>query len=90
LVKTLKGSVLIPSAAIQRDGTQAFVFVVDKNAVLVRNITERSTDGVTTAVEGLQVGELVALSSFDKLQEGTTVKVESSPQRALVNTGVQP
>jgi membrane fusion protein, multidrug efflux system len=90
LVKTLKSSVLIPSAAIQRNGTQAFVFAVNKNAVSVRNITERSTDGVTTAVEGLQVGELVALSSFDKLQEGTTVKVESSPQRALVNTGVQP
>ena len=90
LVKTLKGSVLIPSAAIQRNGTQAFVFVVDGNAVLVRNITERSTDGDTTAVEGLQVGELVALSSFDKLQEGTPVKVESSSQRALVNTGVQP
>jgi multidrug efflux system membrane fusion protein len=90
LVKTLKGSVLIPSAAIQRNGTQAFVFAVDKNAVSVRNITERSTDGDTTAVEGLQAGELVALSSFDKLQEGTPVKVESSPQRALVNTGVQP
>jgi multidrug efflux system membrane fusion protein len=89
-VKTLKGSVLIPSAAIQRNGTQAFVFVVDKNAVSVRNITERSTDDDTTAVEGLQVGEMVALSSFDKLQEGTPVKVESSPQRALVNTGVQP
>jgi len=90
LVKTLKGSVLIPSTAIQRNGTQAFVFAVNKNAVSVRNITERSTDGDTTAVEGLQVGELVALSSFDKLQEGTPVKVESSPQRALVNTGVQP
>jgi len=90
LVKTLKDSVLIPSAAIQRNGTQAFVFAVDRNAVSVRNITERSTDGDTTAVEGLKVGELVALSSFDKLQEGTPVKVDSSPQRALVNTGVQP
>ena len=90
LVKTLKGSVLIPSAAIQRNGTQAFVFVVDKNAASVRNITERSTDGVTTAVEGLQVGEMVALSSFDKLQEGTPVTVEPSPQKASVNAGAQP
>jgi multidrug efflux system membrane fusion protein len=90
LVKTLKGSVLIPSAAIQRNGTQAFVFAVDKNTVSVRNITERSTDGLTTAVEGLQVGEMVALSSFDKLQEGTPVTVEPSPQKASVNTGVQP
>jgi membrane fusion protein, multidrug efflux system len=90
LVKTLKGSVLIPSAAIQRNGTQAFVFAVDKNTVSVRNITERSTDGVTTAVEGLQVGEMVALSSFDKLQEGTPVTVEPSVQKASVNVGVQP
>jgi len=90
LVKTLKGSVLIPSAAIQRNGTQAFVFAVNKNAVSVRNITERSTDGDTTAVEGLQVGELVALSSFDKLQEGTPVRVEPSPQGTSVNTRVQP
>ena len=87
LVKTLKGSVLIPSAAIQRNGTQAFVFVVDKNAVSVRNIAEQSTDGNTTAVEGLRAGEIVALSSFDKLQEGTPVQVERSPQKAAVDKG---
>jgi multidrug efflux system membrane fusion protein len=90
LVKTLKGSVLIPSGAIQRNGTRAFVFAVDKNTVSVRNITERRTDGVTTAVEGLQVGEMVALWSFDKLQEGTPVRVEPSSQGTSVNTGVQP
>jgi multidrug efflux system membrane fusion protein len=56
LVKTLRDSVLIPSAAIQRNGTQAFVFVVDKNTVSVRNITERSTDGNRSAVEGLRGG----------------------------------
>jgi len=87
LVKTLKDSVLIPSAAIQRNGTQAFVFVVDKDAVSVRNITEQSTDGGTTAVEGLRAGEIVALSSFDKLQEGTPVQVEHSPRKTAVDGG---
>jgi multidrug efflux system membrane fusion protein len=87
LVKTLKDSVLISSAAIQRNGTQAFVFVVDKDAVSVRDITEQSTDGNTTAVEGLRVGEVVALSSFDKLQEGTPVQVEPSPQKSAVDRG---
>jgi multidrug efflux system membrane fusion protein len=87
LVKTLKDSVLIPSAAIQRNGTQAFVFIVDKNTVSVRKITEQSTDGNTTAVEGLRVGEKVALSSFDKLQEGTQVQVEQSPQKSAVDRG---
>src|SRR5467141_1052209 len=87
LVKTLKASVLIPSAAIQRNGTQAFVFVVEKNAVSVRNITEQSTDGNTAAVEGLRAGEIVALSSFDKLQDGTQVQVEPSPQKSTVDRG---
>jgi multidrug efflux system membrane fusion protein len=87
LVKTRKDSVLIPSAAIQRNGTQAFVFIVDKNAVSVRKITEQGTDGNTIAVEGLRVGEKVALSSFDKLQEGTPVQVEQSPQKSAVDRG---
>jgi len=87
LVRTLKNAVLIPSAAIQRNGTQAFVFVVDKDAVSVRNVTERSTDGNATAVEGLRVGEMVALSSFDKLQEGTPVTVEQLPQKARPDKG---
>jgi len=85
LVKTLKDSVLVSNAAIQRNGTQAFVFVVDKNTVSVRNVTEQSTDGNTTAVEGLRVGEVVALSGFDKLQEGTPVQVEQSPQKTAVD-----
>jgi multidrug efflux system membrane fusion protein len=85
LVKTLKDSVLISSAAIQRNGTQAFVFVVDKNMVSVRNIAEQSTDGYTTAVEGLRGGEMVALSSFDRLQEGTPVQVEQSTQKTAVD-----
>jgi multidrug efflux system membrane fusion protein len=76
LVRTLKHAVLIPSAAVQRNGTQAFVFVVSKNTVSVRNITEQSFDGNTTAVEGLQAGEWVAVSGFDKLQDGTHVTVE--------------
>jgi membrane fusion protein, multidrug efflux system len=87
LVTTLKNSVLIPTAAIQRNGTQAFVFVVDNGAVSVRNVTEQSTDGNATAVEGLRVGEVVALSSFDKLQEGTPVTVEQLPQKAGTNKG---
>jgi multidrug efflux system membrane fusion protein len=87
LVKTLKDSVLIPSAAIQHNGTQAFVFVVDKNAVSVRNIIEKSTDGNATAVEGLRAGEKVVLSSFDKLQDGTPVQVESPPQKTTVDRG---
>jgi len=87
LVRTLKNSVLIPNAAIQRNGTQAFVFVVQNNKAFIRNITERSTDGKMTAVGGLSAGEVVALSSFDRLQDGTPVIVSQPSQEAARNTG---
>jgi membrane fusion protein, multidrug efflux system len=76
LVNSLRGVVLVPSAAIQRNGTQAFVFVVNSNnTISIRDVTEQTTDGNATAVDGLHVGERVALSSFDKLQDGTPVTV---------------
>jgi multidrug efflux system membrane fusion protein len=76
LVHSLKRVVLVPSAAIQRNGTQAFVFVVNSNnTISIRNVAEQSTDGNATAVEGLHAGERVALSSFDKLQDGTPVTI---------------
>jgi multidrug efflux system membrane fusion protein len=75
LVHTIKDAVLIPNAAIQRNGAQAFVFVVTNNRISIRNVTERGADGTATAVEGLRVGERVALSSFDKLEDGTSVTV---------------
>ena len=87
LVKTLQNSVLIPNAAIQRNGTQAFNFVVHNHTVTVRNITEQSTDGKSTAVVGLQPGEIVALSGFDKLEEGTPVTVEKAPAGTTSTTG---
>jgi multidrug efflux system membrane fusion protein len=86
LVKTLQNSVLIPNAAIQRNGTQAFTFVVRKQTVSVRNINEQSTDGKSTAVVGLQPGEMVALSGFDKLEEGTPVTVEKAPVGTISTT----
>jgi multidrug efflux system membrane fusion protein len=76
LVRTLKDTVLIPSAAVQRNGTQAFVFVVNKQTVSIQNVTEQSFDGNTTAVAGLQPEEWVAVSGFDKLQDGTQVTVD--------------
>ena len=85
LVKTLKDRVLIPNASIQRNGTQAFVYVVRQNKVSLQNITELSTDGGVTAVEGLQTGEFIILSSFDKLQDGTKVTIEQNANEGAGN-----
>ena len=75
LVKTLKNSVLVPTAAIQRNGTQAFVYVVTGNAVALRKVDELTTENDFAAVTGLLPREVVSVSGFDKLQDGAKVKV---------------
>ena len=79
LVSTLHDVMLIPSAAVQRNGVQAFVYRVDGNdTASIRNIVEKTSDGNTSAVDGLKAGDTVALTGFDKLQDGTKVEVEKA------------
>jgi multidrug efflux system membrane fusion protein len=87
LVRTIRNSILIPNAAIQRNGTEAFVFLVDNHKVSVRNILEQSTDGKDTAVIGLKAGEMVVLAGFDKLQDGTSVAVDQAAQDSAKTPG---
>jgi membrane fusion protein, multidrug efflux system len=75
LVETQHGVTLVPTPAIQRNSQQAFVYVIkpDQTAV-VQNVTVGTTDGNTTAVQGIQPGTVIAVNGFDKLQDG--IKVE--------------
>ena len=84
LVKTLQNAVLIPTAAVQRNGTKAFVYVVSGDTVKMRTITELTTEANQAAVVGLNPGEIVSMTGFDKLQEGSKVTIQSDQ-----NTGVQ-
>jgi multidrug efflux system membrane fusion protein len=84
LVKTLTNVVLLPAAAVQRNGTQAFVYVVSGNTVKMRNVTELSTENDTAAVTGVVDGDVVSVTGFDKLQDGSRVTVQQAagPQPA--------
>jgi multidrug efflux system membrane fusion protein len=77
LVKTLKNVALVPAAAVQRNGTQAFVYVVKGDTVKMRSVTELSTEDNVAAVTGINAGEVVSVSSFDKLQDGGRVTVQT-------------
>jgi multidrug efflux system membrane fusion protein len=83
LVNTLDGVTLVPSAAVQHNGQVAFLYVIANNTASVRNITTGVSDGGMTAVQGINPGEVVATSSFDKLQAGSSVVV--SKQAVPVN-----
>ena len=77
LVNTLHDATLVPSSTIQHNGNTAFVFVLDGNVAHLRNITEGVTDGGVTAVTGINPGDTVANSGFEKLQEGSKVQIST-------------
>jgi multidrug efflux system membrane fusion protein len=79
LVRTLKNVVLVPSAAVQRNGTQAFVYVQDGDIVRLKPVTEITTEGASSAVDGLMAGEAVAITGFDKLDDGARITVLTPP-----------
>ena len=69
----------VPSAAVQRNGVQAFVYKVNSNhTASIQNIVEQTTDGNMSAIQGLNPGDTVSITGFDKLQDGTKVEIEES------------
>lgn len=75
LVKTLQDQVLVPSSAIQHNGSQDFVFVIQDNKANMRTVKAGVTDRGQTAVQGVDAGEVVANSSFEKLQNGSQISI---------------
>jgi multidrug efflux system membrane fusion protein len=87
LVNTLHGVILVPSAAIQHNGVKAFVYHVVGQIAKIQTVRELATEGDNTAVEGIQPGDVVATTGFDKLQDGTKVNLlaNSHPQGGGAN-----
>lgn len=75
LVTTLQNQVLVPSSAIQHNGTADFVYVIQNNKATMRSVKSGVTDHGMTAVTGLKPGDVVADSSFEKLQDGSEVSI---------------
>lgn len=75
LVNTLHNVTLVPTAAIQHNGQAAFVYVIQNDVAHLRSIKVGVTDGATAQVQGVNAGEVIATSSFDKLEDNTPVQV---------------
>jgi multidrug efflux system membrane fusion protein len=82
LVNTLQGVTLLPSSAIQQNGQASFAYVIQNNIVQMRSLKPGVTEGGVTQVEGVNPGEVVATSSFDKLQDKAAVNVLNKPVAA--------
>ncbi|MBC8023855.1 MAG: MdtA/MuxA family multidrug efflux RND transporter periplasmic adaptor subunit, partial [Burkholderiales bacterium] len=77
VIDTLKGVVVVPTAAIQRGNQGTIVYVVKEDStVSLRQITAGPTEGQLTAVTtGLQAGERVITDGVDRIREGAKVEV---------------
>jgi multidrug efflux system membrane fusion protein len=77
LVNTLQGVTLVPASAIQQNGQASFVYVIQNNVAHMRSVKPGVTDGGLTQVDGINPEDVVANSSFDKLQDNTAVTVSN-------------
>ena len=80
LVETLKDVTLVPTATIQQNGQTSFVYTIEDGVAHLRNVKVGISDdrqGVTQ-VEGIDPGEVLANSSFDKIQDNDKIVLASS------------
>jgi len=75
LVKTLQDVTLVPSSAIQQNGQTSFVYVIQDNVAHLQNLKAGASDNGFTQVEGVNPGDVLADSSFDKLQDNSKITV---------------
>ncbi len=81
LLQTLQNVVLVPSSCIQHNGDQAFVFLIQEGVAHIHGVKPGVSEGAYTEVEDLNPGDVVADSSFEKLQDGSKIVV--SKQKIL-------
>lgn len=86
LVNTLVGATLIPSAAVQHNGQAAYVYVLDDNKAHIRPIKVGVTEGQMVEVENINPGDVLATSSFEKLQDKAAITIVHG-RTAVTNNG---
>ena len=90
LVNTLMGVTLIPSSAIQQNGQASFVYLIQSNFAHMVSVKPGVTNGGVTQVDGINPGDVVANSSFDKLQDKVKVAISNKPATASTSGSSAP
>ncbi len=84
LIDIKRGTIIVPSAAIQRGPQGAFVYVVKSDhTAQVRPVTVGEVQGGETSInQGLSAGERVVVDGAEKLREGAKVDVKGDEASA--------
>jgi multidrug efflux system membrane fusion protein len=87
-VDTVRDSVIVPTAAVQRSPQGVFVYVIKGDGTVdMRTIEVQGTEGDDTAVKrGLQAGEVVVTDGLEKLRPGSKVSLPK-PEGAAPGKG---
>jgi multidrug efflux system membrane fusion protein len=78
LVNTLQGVTLVPASTIQQNGQASFVYVIQNNVAHLRTVKPGVSEGGLTQVDGINPGDVLANSSFDKLQDNAAIVVSNN------------
>ncbi|GLS20401.1 hypothetical protein GCM10007874_34180 [Labrys miyagiensis] len=88
LVKTLKGAIVVPTAAVQRGPNGPFLYVLNENKSQLRPVTLGQQGDQQTVVEtGLKLGEKVITTGFARLSDGSAVEVTAPAGNAAPVAG---
>jgi membrane fusion protein, multidrug efflux system len=87
LVDTLSNVTLVPTPAVQHNGSAAFVYVVrPDNTVAIQQVVTPATNEQDSAVQGIGPGVTVATSGFDRLESGVHVSIRPSVSAASASS----
>jgi multidrug efflux system membrane fusion protein len=87
LVNTIQNATLIPTSTIQYNGQTAFVYVIQDDTAHLRTIKPGVADGGTEQVTGINPGDVLANTSFDKLQDNSKVVISNKVVPASATQG---
>ena len=86
LVNTQHNVTLVPTSVIQHNGSVAYVYVIQNNTAHLQNVKPGTEDNGITAVTGINPNDVLANSSFERLQDKAQVKVTNTPIPGSANS----
>jgi membrane fusion protein, multidrug efflux system len=80
LVNTLQGVTLVPTSTVQQNGDVSYVFVIRDGVAHMQDVKTGITESQETVVtQGVNPGDVLADSSFQKLQDNSKVVLSKTP-----------
>lgn len=89
-LNTLHDVTLAPSSTVQQNGQASFVYVIQNGVAHLRPVKPGVSEGGQSQLDGVTPGELLANSSFDKLQDNARVNLVADGTTAPAGTARPP